>query len=168
MKIYTIHGLQRYVKQHSGFSGKTINSVIIALGYHPLHNTAVEFKELSGIFKDCSRHGANSGFTGFSYYTDTVKFYKKHQNDIVSHMEKTAAKLNTDVISMVLNFDEFRNSDDPPTPSNVGKALYNKKLCWTGLYELYNVFAWYTLDEVSRTWHKYLIDNPAVQAELAA
>jgi hypothetical protein len=168
MKISTIRGLQRYVKRYSGFSGKTINSVIIALGYHPLHCTSVDFKELSGIFVDCSKHGANNGFTGFSYYTDTVKFFKKHQNDIVFHMEKTAAELGTDVISMVLNFGEFRNSDDPPTPSKVGKALWNKKLCWTELYELYNIFAWYTLDEISRTWHNYLINNPAIKAELAA
>jgi len=168
MSISTIHGLQRYVKEHSGFSGKTINSVIIALGYHPIHGTSKDFKELSGIFTDCSKYGAHNGFTGFSYYTDTVNFFKKHQKDIVTHIENKAEKLETDAITFILDFDYFRTSDDPPTPSKVGKALWNKKLCWIELYELYNLFAWYTLDEVSRTWHKYLINNPALQAELAA
>ena len=167
MSISTNHGLQRYLKMNSGFSGKTINSVIIALGYHPLHGTMKDFKELSGILVDCSKHGATSGFPGFTYYTDTVKFYKKHQIDIVSHMEKTAIKLEKDLISMVLHFDEFHNSDDPPTPSNVGKALWDKNLYWKELYELYNVFAWYTLEQLSRTWHMYLINNHAVQAKFA-
>jgi hypothetical protein len=168
MSISTIQGLQRYLKRHSGFSGKTINSVIIALGYHPLHSTSEDFKELSGIFVDCSKHGAHNGFTGFSYFTDTVKFFKKNQKDIVTYMEKAAEKKEMDVISMVLDFDYFRYSDDPPTLSKVGKALWNNRLRWNDFYELYNLFAWYTLDEVSVTWHTYLINNHKVNAEIAA
>jgi hypothetical protein len=168
MSISTIHGLQRYVKRHSGFTGKTINSVIIALGYHPLHGTAKDFKELSGIFVDCSKKGADTGFTGFTYYNDTVPFFTKHRLDIINHLEHTAEQMETDVISMVLNFKEFRNNDDAPNPSEVGKALWDRSINYSDYTELYNLFAWYTLEEVSRTWHKYLIDNPAVQEALAA
>jgi hypothetical protein len=168
MGISTIHGLQRYLKRYSGFTGKTINSVIIALGYHPLHGTAKDFKELSGVFVDCSKHGADAGFTGFSYYTDTVSFYTKHRRDIINNMEHIAEKLETDVITMVLNFKEFRNNDYAPNPSEVGKALWDTSINYSDYTELYNVFAWYTLEEVSRTWHKYLIDNPAVETVLAA
>jgi len=31
-----------------------------------------------------------------------------------------------------------------------------------------NVYAWYALEEVSRTWLRYLEDNPALRAVLAA
>jgi hypothetical protein len=167
MSITTIHGLQRYVKRNSEFSGRTINSVIIALGYHPLHGTLKEFKELSGIFKDCSEHGADSGFSGFIYYSDTIKFFRKHRPDIINHMEQTAAELGTDIISMVQNFGVFRYSDKP-TPSEVGKALWDKSKCYSVLTSLYNVFTWYALEEVSRTWYRYLEENPAVRAELSA
>jgi hypothetical protein len=83
-------------------------------------------------------------------------------------MEHAAEQIGTDVISMVLNFGEFRNNDDAPNVSEVGKALWDTSNSYSQLTELYNIFAWYTLEEVSRTWHKYLIDNPAVQEALAA
>ena len=168
MSISTIHGLQRYLKYYSGFSAKTINSVIIALGYNPLHATKKDFIELSGILLDCSNHGANIGFTGFSYYSDTVKFFKKHQIDIVSHLEKTAVKLGVDLISFILNFKEFRTSDDPPTPSNVGKALWDKSKTYPELTELYNAFSWYTLKQLSIKWYAYLFYHPDVKAKNVA
>jgi len=168
MGISSIRGLQRYIRRHSDFSGKTINSVIIALGYQPNNATLQDFKELSGIFIDCSNNGAYNGFTGFSYYSDTVKFYMKHQKNIVYHLEEEAAKLEKDAISYVLNLDYIANSENPPTPSKVGKALWNKKLSKTGFFELYNALAWYTLEEVSRIWHEYIITKPTVKAKISA
>jgi hypothetical protein len=167
MKISSIHGLQRYIKRFSGFSGRTINSIIIALGYHPLQNTKEDFIELSGIFNDCAEHGANGGFTGFSYYNDTIKFFKNHRTDIIKHMEQTAAELGTDIISMVQNFGIFSNKDKPSI-SQVGKALWDTSKFYKELTDLYNVFSWYTFEEVSRTWYRYLEDNPSVSAKLAA
>jgi hypothetical protein len=168
MGVSTIHGLQRYLKRYSGFTGKTINSVIIALGYHPQHGTAKDFKELSGIFVDCLKHGANAGFTGFIYYKDTVPFFTKHRLDIINNLEHTAEEMGTDVITMVLNFKEFHNNDYSPTPSEVGKALWDTSINYSDYTELYNLFAWYTLEEVSRTWYRYLEDNPAVKTKLTA
>ncbi|WP_461257223.1 DUF7222 domain-containing protein [Treponema sp. R80B11-R83G3] len=167
MKITTINGLRRYLKTNSGFSGKTINSVIIALGYHPLHGTSEEFKELSGIFKNCTEHGAKAGFTGFSCYSETIKFFKNHQTDIVSHMENLANEIGIDIISMVQNFGVFYQKDKPSI-SKVGKALWDNSKNYKDLKELYNVFSWYVLEEISNTWYRYLEDNPGYMAELAA
>ena len=168
MSISTIRGMQRYLIKNSGFSNKVINDVIIALGYNPNNNKEKDFKELSRYFLDCSKLGAYNMSTGLTYIDENVKFYRKHQFAIVSHMEKTAEKSEKDLISMILNFEEFRTSDDPPTLSNVGKALWYNKLCWSELYELYNSFAWYTLDMVANTWLIYLINNPDVKAKIAA
>jgi hypothetical protein len=167
MKISSIQGLQRYVKQNSGFSGKTINSVIFALGYHPQFRSKQDFIELSGVLANCSEHGADSGFSGFKYCHETIAFFIKHRLDIVSHMEQTAAELGTDIITMVQGFGVFRNSEKP-TAGEVGKALWDSGKIWDNLTSLYNVFAWYALEEVSRTWYRYLEENPAVRAELAA
>ncbi|MDR2542782.1 MAG: hypothetical protein LBC80_04955 [Treponema sp.] len=166
MRIKSIRGLQNYIKRHSYFSGRTVNSVIFALGYHPQHHTKDEFKELSGIFNDCSKYGAAIGFSGFIYYADTISFFKKNRNDIINHMEQTAAELGTDIISMVQSFGVFRNSEKP-TASEIGKALWGNRH-HQDLTSLYNVFAWYALEEVSRTWCRYLEDNPAYSAELSA
>jgi hypothetical protein len=166
MAITSINGLQRYLKRNCTFTGRTINSIINALGYS-LHGTQDEFKELSGILKDCSSHGADAGFTGFSYYSETIRFFRKHRFNIVSHMEQTAAECGTDIISMVQNFGVFRNNDKPTT-SEVGRALWDSSNYWPELNTLYNVFAWYALEEISHTWYRYLEDNPAVNMELSA
>ena len=167
MSISTIKGLYRYVKQNSNFSGLIVQSVILALGYNPCGSTD-EFNELSWLLKDCSQHGADTGFSGFTSYNDTVKFFQKHREGIVSHMEQTAIDLGTDIISMVKSFGIFRCFMVKPTTSEVGKALWDTGHYWSELNELYNVFAWYALEEISHTWYRYLEDNPACHVQLSA
>jgi hypothetical protein len=166
MYISSIHGLCRYIKKQSCFSGRTINNVIFALGYHPQNSTVDDFKELSSIFVNCAEHGANVGFSGFIYYHETISFYKKHRKDIVSHMEQTAAELGEDIISMVQNFGVFRHSEKP-TKSEVGKSLWGNFINQE-LTTLYNVFAWYALEEVAQVWYRYLEDNPSYREKLSA
>jgi len=167
MKISTIRGLSRFLKKQSNFSGRTINSVIFALGYHPQNATSDDFKELSGVLENIAEYGANCGYSGFIYYNETLAFYKKHRLDIVSHMEQTAAELGTDIISLVQNFGVFRNSEKP-TASEVGQALWGSNKVMQELTTLYNVFSWYALEEIARTWYRYLEDNPAYHAALSA
>jgi sugar phosphate isomerase/epimerase len=167
MNISTIRGLKNYLNMYSNFSDGTICNVIKSLGFDPLHATSREFKELSGIFMDCSNHGADTGFSGFIYYSETRAFFKENQQDIARHMEKTAAEMGTDIITMVQGFGVFRY-DDKPTPSEIGKALWGNSDNYPELMHLHNVFAWYALEEVSRTWYRYLEENPAARAELSA
>ena len=160
MAISTIKGLHCIVKQNTGFSGRTVHSVILSLGFY-LWGTVEEFKELSDTLLNCSNHGADCGFSGFIYYSDTISFYIKHRQDIVSHMEQAAAEFGTDVISMVQGFGVFRNSEKPCT-SDIGKALWGS-FQKSELTTLYNVFAWYALEEISHAWQRYLEDNPALE-----
>ena len=166
MTTPSIRCLKSYLNIHSNFIDDTICNVIIALGFHPVHSTREEVKELSGIFKDCSEHGADSGFSGFSYYHETIAFFMVNREDIVKHMEQTASELGTDIISMVQGFGVFRNSDKP-TPSEVGRALWDSKE-HPDLTSLYNVFAWYALEEISHTWYRYLEENQTIAEKLSA
>ena len=148
MKISNIKALRNYLYDNSGFSRRTVNNVISALGY-PLQGSGSVFKDLSSEFENCAEHGANVGFGGFIYYNETIAFFKANRQDIVKHMENFAAELGTDIISMVQGFGVFRNST-PPTTGEIGRAL------WGGIIRddfttLYNVFAWYALEEVSQT-----------------
>jgi hypothetical protein len=68
---------------------------------------------------------------------------------------------------MVQGFGVFYNSEKP-TPSEIGKALWDTRKTYPDLTSLYNVFSWYALEEVSRTWYRYLEDNPGYIVELAA
>jgi hypothetical protein len=166
MKIKNVKSLRHYIAANSTFSPLTINRVISALGFS-LNGSYDEVKVLSAQFKKCVEEGADSGFTGFYYYNETLSFFKKNRHDIINHMEQTAAELGTDIISMVQNFGVFRNSD-MPSAGQVGKALWDSRKCWKELTELYNVFAWYALEEVSRTWYRYLEENPDYMEEIAA
>jgi hypothetical protein len=166
MNIKTITALREYIVQNSCFSKTTIKNVITALGY-PLNGSKEAFNELSIKFENCAEHGADCGISGFIYYSETIPFFIKNRQDIINHMEQTAAELGTDIISMVQCFGVFRNRDKP-TPSEVGRALWDSRKQWEDLTTLYNVFAWYALEEVSRTWYRYLEDHPAVKAELSA
>ena len=167
MSISTIKGMYGFLIDNTGFSGRTVHSIILALGYR-LYGSDADFKELSGILKDCSNYGADSGFCGFTYYDDTIYFFRKHRHDIVSHLEQTAADLGTDIISMVQNFGVFRSHSQKPTASEIGRALWDSGKCRSELTELYNVFSWYTLEEVAHAWNRYLEDNPALAQELSA
>jgi hypothetical protein len=165
MKIRTIKALRQYIADNSAFSLVTINHVISTLGFS-LNGSWESLKELSAQFENCADNGADVGFYGFNYCDETIAFFKANRKDIVNHMEETAVELGTDIISMVQNFGVFRNSK-PPTPGEVGRALWDSKIS-PDFTTLYNIFAWYTLEEVSNTWYRYLEDNPGHREELAA
>jgi len=166
MKISNIKNLRSYISENSSFPESTINNVIKALGY-PLSGSGDTFKELSLELVNCAEYGANIGISGFIYYSETIPFFQKNRAAIIIHMELTAAEFGTDIISMVQNFGFFRHSEKP-TQSEIGRALWDRSKTDPELKSLYNVFAWYALEEVSRTWYRYLEDNPDYMAELAA
>jgi ABC-type long-subunit fatty acid transport system fused permease/ATPase subunit len=166
MKIKNIIQLRQYIADNSFFSPATINNVISALGFS-LNGSWDSLKELSAEFENCAEYGASGGFSGFIYYSETIAFFKANRQDIISHMEQTASELGTDLISMIREFGVFRYSEKP-TADEVGKALWDTRKTHPELTSLYNVFAWYALEEVSRTWYRYLEENPGYKTELAA
>jgi hypothetical protein len=166
MSISSIRALKSYLNNYSGFTADTIRNVIIALGYNPNRGTPEEFKELSGIFKDCSEHGAKGGFSGFVCSHDTTTFFIKNRQDIADHMEQTAVEMGMDIFSMVQSFGVFRDTDKP-SAGEIGKALWGSQLS-SKFSDLYNVFAWYALEEISNTWYRYLEEHPDYKAELSA
>ena len=158
--------MKHYISQYSSFPQKTVNNVIEELGY-PLAGSSDGFKELSGVLENCAENGANIGIIGFIYYNETIPFFIKNRTAIANHIEQTAAEFGTDIFSMVQDFGIFRNSEKP-TPSQIGRALWDTRKIHHELTSLYNVFSWYALEEVSRTWYRYLEENPGYRAELAA
>jgi hypothetical protein len=165
-KINTIPGFIAYVRENSTWQMLTIRNVIQALG----HNTQGEiesFKELSSHLVACAKHGADGGFPGFTYQQDTIRFFKHNRKDIVTNIGQTASEMGTDVIQLVQSFGVFRYST-PPASGEIGKALWDSAHIHDELTTLYNVFAWYALEEISNIWYRYLEDNPKYYAELSA
>jgi hypothetical protein len=165
-KINTIPGFIAYVRENSTWQISTIRNVIQALGYNT-QGGIESLKDLSSQLVYCAKHGADGGFPGFIYYQDTISFFKQNRKDIVTNIGLTAAEMGMDIINMVQSFGVFRYST-PPTSGEVGKALWDSAHIHDELTTLYNVFAWYALEEISHIWYRYLEDNPEYYAELSA
>ena len=166
MQISTIKQFRFYIQENSGFSLATINNLINALGFFN-RGSFKALKELSSELENCAQNGANIGICGFSYFSETIPFFLQNRQDIVKHMENMASELGTDIISMVQGFGVFRR-EDKPTVSEIGKALWGSGSQSPELNNLYNVFAWYVLEEISNTWLRYLEENPDYYAKMSA
>jgi hypothetical protein len=83
-------------------------------------------------------------------------------------MENFAADCGTDIITMVQNFGIFRSYIVKPTLCEIGKALWDSGHYWPEYNHLYNVFSWYTLEEISHTWNRYLEDHLDLAEKLSA
>jgi hypothetical protein len=165
-KINTIPGFIAYVRENSAWQISTIRNVIQALGYNT-QGGAESLKELSSHLVACAKHGVEIGFPGFTYYQDTTRFFKHNCKDIVTNTGQTAAEMGMDIIQLVQSFNVFRYST-PPASREVSTALWDSACIHDGLITLYNVFAWYALEEISHIWYRYLEDNPEYYAELSA
>ena len=160
MTIRAIKEVRIFLYTNSGFQKTTVDNAIKALGF-PLNGSQALASQLSSILLDCSKHGADIGISGFMYYKDTAAFFRENRKDIVRHMENAAEEMGTDVISMVQGFAVFRYGPKPAV-SEVGKALW-AKFRRAGLASLYNVFAWYVLEELAHTWRGHLEEAAASQ-----
>jgi hypothetical protein len=158
--------MRSFLVSHSGFSASTVNNVIKALGY-PLKGSGNIFQGLCADFINCAEHGADNNFSGFCNSYEMFVFFRKNHVDIINHMVGMAAEIGTDVISMIQEFNSFRHTEKP-TPSDVGKALWDNRKYDNNLSSLYDVFAWYALEEMSRTWYVYLEENPGKRQKLSA
>ena len=158
MLITTIKDLRQHIAQRSGFSPSTVNAAIKAMGF-PQQGSGEIIKELSSLLESCAEYGAHIGIPGFTYYRETIRFFQKNQQGIINHMEQTAAEFGVDVIAMVQGFGVFRHSAKPKA-SHINKALYSRYYN-PNLDILYNAFAWYALEEISRTWYRYVEEYTA-------
>jgi hypothetical protein len=101
---------------------------------------------------DVNNHGADSGFSGFTYYSDTHKFAIKHRNAITALLEETASQLGEDVVNMVSNFGVFRNSPmDQDDKKDLYRYLGGGKPSQGAIT---NVMAWFALEEVCRMFEQ--------------
>ena len=143
------------IEGNTEFSSRTIGNVFRQMGYSPNNSS----EELSESLIDIANHGADGGVRGFSYFEDTVDFYKKNRTDIVKNMKYVAEyQIGEDIVSMIQNFGIFRN-DDKPSSRDVKRALSGRYGNDEMLYDLYNVFAWYAVEEIARAWERYVEDE---------
>jgi hypothetical protein len=94
---------------------------------------------------DAANHGADSGFPGFTYYSDTVDFFKKNKADILEQVKEEAEQFDQNPINFVMSFNCLKNNVEE---SEVAQALYGR-IGKDGV-TIPNALAWFALEEVAR------------------
>lgn len=95
---------------------------------------------------DISRYGANTGFSGFTYYSETCEFYRENKKEIILLAEELAEELGEDMLTMVSHFNCLKDMEI--TPYEVAKGLDgNGEMA----EQIQNAMAWFALEEVARS-----------------
>ena len=95
--------------------------------------------------QDVANHGADGGFPGFCYYSDTCAFYARHQSRIVALVEELADDLGKSPCKLVAG---FRCLNGDYSEAEIGRTLYGPKKGHDT--QIANALAWFALEEVAR------------------
>ena len=97
--------------------------------------------------RDVSMYGANCGFAGFIYYTDTCRFYAVNRDAILEAVRSMCDDFGTEEpIQFVRSFNCLKDA----TESEVGLTLYGSKKQHDT--QVANALAWFALEEVARSY----------------
>jgi len=95
--------------------------------------------------EDIARHGADSGFAGFTYYNDTVSFYKRNAKLIKERLEQDASDFGQGLLEMVGGFVCLKSYK--LTSWEVAEAINGRGEM---AIQVQNALAWYAAEEIAR------------------
>ena len=104
---------------------------------------------------DVARHGADAGWSGFTYTAETNAFFKAHKADILALSGELASDLGESMLEMVQSFRCLGHQArftgawacDYST-DEIAEALYSGR--GEGAAYIRNAMAWFALEEVAR------------------
>lgn len=112
--------------------------------------------------RDVCSGGASGGFCGFTYYKDTVGFFKRYRAEIVELARSMADDLGEGVVEMVAGFnclggqglkygasDHDRKAARAEYIDSAGRCIYGGRLTDEDT-NVANALAWFALEEVAR------------------
>ena len=102
-------------------------------------DTMQEFLE---TLQDVANHGAGGGFSGFTYYGETVDFARRNRAEIWQQLIDDSENFGQSVADMVCGFNCFKNY----TRNEILQGLYNQG---DSVTTVYNGLAWYALESVA-------------------
>ena len=94
---------------------------------------------------DINNHGLSGGFSGFTYYTDTVAFARKNRAAIAQLAERDADDFGQGVLEMIQG---FRCLQGGYTQAEIAKCLYGRG----DDTQILNALAWYAGESVARAY----------------
>jgi hypothetical protein len=103
--------------------------------------------ELEQIFTDVCNYGADAGFNGFIYYSETIDFFNENKTLIMKEVKEMAESLDEDPLQMIANFNCLK--DMKLSTMEIAEAIYDNPTSESaGIVK--NALAWFALEEVAR------------------
>ena len=96
---------------------------------------------------DVTNHGADAGFSGFIYHTETVMFFNNNRAEINSMVGSMANELGEGPLEMIQGFNCLGKDY---TLDEIGQTLYGAKRDVN--VQISNALAWFALEEVCRSY----------------
>lgn len=103
---------------------------------------------------DIANYGANSGFSGFTNYKDTLAFFKKNKKEIVGLVESYSNEFGVTPIEFVEKFNWLsseNNLDAIELRSSIARCLYGTMIGNQDDYTA-NMLSWFALEEVAHAF----------------
>ena len=97
--------------------------------------------------EDIANHGADAGWSGFTYYSETVKFYKAHRAEIVNLVKEMAEEFGQSPLNFVASFNCLKSAGE--YEAEIAEALYGR--ISSDNLTVPNALAWFALEEVARS-----------------
>jgi hypothetical protein len=105
-------------------------------------------KELLETLADVSNHGADAGFSGFTYYNETSTFFDKHRALILEHLNNEYSEIGyKSILEMIASFNCLKDCSQ----DEIARVLYKdtKNLDNNTVAVIKNGLAWYALESVA-------------------
>lgn len=103
---------------------------------------AIKRRLSSEDLEDIAQYGAGTGFPGFTYYHDTVKFFKKFKPEIVRLVENISEEFGIGPVAFVKGFRHLDVTDE-----EVAKTLYGADR--QADIQVANALVWFALEELA-------------------
>ena len=94
--------------------------------------------------KDVANYGADAGWHGFIYYSDTVKFFDDNKALIMESLKELASELGEGLLEMISTFRCLRNKY---SVDEIAEVIYANSE--EGELTIKNALSWYALEEVA-------------------
>lgn len=103
------------------------------------------WQSFTELAEDVTRHGADGGFSGFVYYSDTVPFVVRNRAVILDYAKQMAQDIGEPVYAMIGGFNCLKIGAD-----EAAEAIHNPRS--EQRTNVMNALAWFALEEVARSY----------------
>lgn len=130
-----------------------------------LNTLGRSWKQTRETLRDVAAHGADCGYPGFTYYSDTRRFYIRHRSTINALVMAEADEYGMTPIEFVAGFKCLQGTEfdddrcewvackpDNAMMTAISRAIYGARLTWDDDdVTVANALSWFALESVART-----------------